>query len=83
MSSGIFLTRGFSPLEFFQSGDLILDELVPLLVDVHQLIPIPLQGFRMEIPVQGFTGVPQLAFNIPEIPNKMLTCGLHVFMKFK
>ena len=54
------------PLELFQPGNLVLDDLVALLVQHHQLIPVSVQSFGHEIAVEGFSGVLEEAFDVSE-----------------
>ena len=53
-------------LEFFESGNFFVNDVISFLVDHHQLVPTSLEAVRMEVAVDVLAGVLQEPFNLAE-----------------
>ena len=56
------------PLQLLQPGDLLLNHLVPLLVEGHQLVPVPLDGLGVEVAVEAAGLAPLVAEGALDVP---------------
>ena len=54
------------PLELLQPGDLVVNHLITLLVEHHQLVPRLVDRVRMKVAVELLAGIAELAFEVAE-----------------